>query len=172
MKVIRHRLSGSVEKNMDKMANIISKQLRNGIASLEIRELAEDIIKDVPERDRMGEIKAVHEWLSKHKRFTRDPYSIELMESPRRLAREYHKRGTVMADCESIATLEASLLGSLGFSTRVKIVDANPLSKDFSHAYSQVRHAGEWINLDASKNGKIGWAASHTREYIIESGGG
>ena len=167
-KIIRHKLSGSVEANISKLAGIIKKQLSNGISSPAVRELAEDIVKNVPERDRAGEIKAVHKWCIRNKRFTRDPYSLELMESPRRLAYEYHKRGKVLADCESISTLEASLLGSIGHRTRVMLIDANPYSREFSHAVAQVHYQGRWVTLDTSRDGAIGWCAEHTRELAIE----
>lgn len=170
MKVVRHKLAGSVEANIGRLATIIKKQLEGGISSPAIRELAEDIVKEVPERDRAGEIRAVHRWCIASKRFTRDPYSIELLESPQRLAYEYHKRGKVLADCESISTLEASLLGSLGHRSRVMLVDANPFSRDYSHAIAQVRYGGRWVNLDTSRDGRIGWCVSHTRQYIIEPG--
>jgi predicted helicase len=133
-----------------------------------VRELAKDIVKSVPERNYAMEIKAVHEWVSKHKRFTRDPYGIELIASPRRLAYEYHKRGKILADCEELSPLEASLLGALGHKTRVILIDANPWSREFSHAVAQVRYGGNWIWLDPTRDGKVGAIAAHTRELVIE----
>ena len=170
-KIIRHKLAGSVEANINKLADVISKQLANGISSPAVRELAEDIIKGIPERDRAGEIRAIHKWCIENKRFTRDPYSLELMESPRRLAYEYHKKGKVLADCESISTLEAALLGTIGHRTRVMLIDANPYTREFSHAVAQVYYGGKWVTLDTSRDGQIGWCASHTRELVIEPGG-
>ena len=168
-KIIRHKLAGSVEANIDKLADIISKQLTNGISSPTVRELAEDIIKGIPERDRAGEIRAIHKWCIENKRFTRDPYSLELLESPRRLAYEYHKKGKVLADCESISTFEAALLGTIGHRTRVMLIDANPYTREFSHALAQVYYGGKWVSLDTSRDGRIGWCAPHTRQLLIES---
>jgi len=169
MKVIRHKLRGTIEDNIGKVAEILKKQLHSGISSIEVRELAEEIVRDVPARDEAGDIAAVHNWCIKHLRFTKDPYQIELLESPRRLAEKYRKTGKIMVDCDSIAPLEASLLGSLGYRSAVVLIDASPFHRDYSHVVAQVWRGGKWISLDSTADGKIGWIAKHTREMRIEA---
>lgn len=168
MTVVRHRLKGTVEQNIKRLAEIMRRQIINGIRSPAVRELAEEIIRDVPERKRGQEIKAIHKWCIRNKKFTRDPRNIELLESPRRLVHEYRKKGVIRADCESLSTLQAALLGSLGHRTRVVIIDANPRTRSFSHAHTQVEHQGRWIDLDITRNGDIGWRARHTRHLIVD----
>lgn len=169
MKVIRHKLAGTVEDNIGEISRILRKQLRAGIAAYEVRQLAEDIIRHVPARDRLGEIRAVHIWTVGHKRFTPDPYHIELFESPRRLVEKYHQTGNIMADCDSLAPLEASLLGTLGHRTAVLLIDANPFSNEYSHAIAQAWYQGNWLSLDPVADGKIGWTPKHSRERRIEA---
>ncbi|MBT9133155.1 MAG: hypothetical protein DDT33_01686 [Firmicutes bacterium] len=168
MTIVRHRLRGTVEQNIIPLAEIMRRQIINGIQSPLVRELAEDIIRNATERERGQEIRAIHKWCIRSKKFARDPVKIELLESPRRLAYEYRKKGVIRADCESLSTLQAALLGSLGHRARVVIIDANPRTRAFSHAHTQVKHQGRWIDLDVAKNGAIGWRGRHTRHLIVD----
>jgi len=172
VKVIRHKLTGTLEENIGTVAQVLKKQLTTGISSIEVRELAEEIIKNVPARDKAGEIKAIHKWCVGHLRFTGDPYQIELLESPRRLVEKYRKTGKIMVDCDSIAPLEASLLGTVGHRASVVLIDANPLHRDYSHVIGQVWYGGRWVSLDPIADGKIGFAPKHTKELRIEANHG
>ncbi|MBT9159931.1 MAG: hypothetical protein DDT26_01203 [Dehalococcoidia bacterium] len=166
--ITKRKLRGGLEANIHIVADIIGKQIGRGKLAPQIRELAEDIVSNVPERNKAGEIKAIHNWLLTNARFTRDPRGVELMESPQRLVYEYRKRGKILADCESAAALHASLLGSIGHRVRAVLMDTNPLSRNFSHVIAQVYHSGQWVDLDASEEGRIGWSPKHTRRLVID----
>jgi hypothetical protein len=57
-------------------------------------------------------------------------------------------------DCDDInGVLLPSLLGALGYATRLVTIAASPYSEDFSHVYCEVLVGGQWIPLDAARLG-------------------
>ncbi len=86
-----------------------------GAGSGRIRELAVTIVRDadVPERDKRGEVVAIHEWVKGHLRYISDPTWYEFVTYPETLA-----FARPDGDCDDHAVLEAALLGAIGLPTR------------------------------------------------------
>lgn len=168
MKVKRFVLKGSIEDNLGIVQDILGKQLHEGVTDVGIRRIAEAIVKGVPARDYLGEIKAVTAWVRAKTRYTRDPYGAELIRHPKRMIADYFQTGQMALDCEESATLLASLLGSLGHNTRVLLIDSSPYTKDITHAIPQVEYNGKWIFLETTKNVPLGWHPEFSRMIEIE----
>ena len=176
MLIKKYGLAGTVEQNLPFVIAVLRKNLDEGIGDIVVRKVAENIIRKVKARDRLGEIKAIHDWVKNHVRYTADPYGIELIKSPRRLLMDYAEArklrptepATVLCDCDESSLLAASLLGSVGHDVRIVLMDANPLSREISHAIAQVYASPRgWLFLETTKQRELGWSPSHTREVQI-----
>lgn len=168
MKVKVYKLQGTVEDNLGVVQDILGKQLHEGVTDVGIRKVAEAIVKGVPARDYLGEIKAITAWVRSKTRYTRDPYGAELIRHPKRMVAEYFQTGQMALDCEESATLLASLLGSIGHNTRIALIDSSPYSRDISHAIAQIERDGKWLFVETTQARPIGWAPEHSREVIVE----
>ncbi len=126
-----------------------------GAGSAKIRNLAIQIVRDagVPERDKRGEVEAIHAWVMGHLRYVKDPLWYEFVTYPETLAFE-----RADGDCDDHAVLEAALLGALGIATRF-VVYAFKGATQYAHValHAQVG-ADSWMPLDPIvKNQPAGW---------------
>jgi len=155
----------SVDKTVDIMARAAFG--RYGAHSPRIRALAIQIIRaaGIPEKDKLGEIDAIHEWVKSRLRYVNDPLWQEFITQPEHLA--FVQRD---GDCDDHAVLEAALLGAIGI--RSRFVTVAPVAGPMSHVYlqAQIMHYDgtgtppriSWINLDPIKKDKsAGWAVPH-----------
>lgn len=126
-----------------------------GAASPKIRNLTIDVVRaaGVPEKDKLGEMLAVHNWVMNHLRYVNDPYGTEFITYPETLAFERQD-----GDCDDHVILESAMLGSIGIPTRYITVGFN--GKPFSHVYLGAIIKGELIPLDPiMKTEPAGWEA-------------
>lgn len=126
-----------------------------GAGSALIRNLAIQIVRDagVPERDKAGEIVAIHAWVKQHLRYVKDPLWYEFVTYPETLAFE-----RADGDCDDHVVLEAALLGALGIPSRF-VVYAFKNSTQFAHVAMQAMIGdNQWMSLDPIvKNQPAGW---------------
>lgn len=95
-------------------------------------------------------IRAIRRYLSERVRFTRDPATVELLQSPRYQLSVIQARGTVPGDCDDIAILGAALGLAAGFPARFKVLRFDKLGP-FEHVYTELRGPTGWIELDTSR---------------------
>lgn len=136
-----------------------------GARSTRLRSLALDIVRGagVAEKDQLGEVLAVHDWVQKTIRYVKDPVGAELLTHAETLAFDRHD-----GDCDDHSILEAALLGTLGIQTRFVVVGFTR-PRVYSHVYleAQVNLAGptarpdnKWMPLDPIvKTQPAGWSA-------------
>lgn len=127
-----------------------------GAGSAKIRNLAIQIIRDagVKERDKMGEVVAIHRWVMNHLRYVNDPLWYEFVTHPETLAFERND-----GDCDDHVVLESALLASVGIPTRF-VVYAFKYAPAWQHVAMQARVGNRWIPLDPIvKDQPAGWEA-------------
>jgi len=153
----------AIERTVDLMARAAMGKW--GAHSPRIRTLAIDIIRraGVREKDKLGEVDAIHQWVMQHLRYVNDPLWQEFITYPETLAFD-QKDG----DCDDHAVLEAALLGAIGIRTR--FVTVAPKPGPMSHVYLQANvtsddgtgtgaRVARWIDLDPiMKDQPMGWA--------------
>ena len=114
-----------------------------------VNRTAIDIIRNagVAQFDRLGQIRAIYNWVLQNFYFVSDPVSKEALRPTRDLLQL--KAG----DCDDInANVLPSLLGTIGYETRIVTVAADPSDPgSFSHVYAEVFLDGNWIPLDAAR---------------------
>ncbi len=134
-----------------------------GAHSPRIRSLALSIVRKagVPEKNKYGEVVAIHKWVMSRLRYVNDPLWQEFITYPETLAFDQ-----MDGDCDDHAVLEAALLGAIGIKTR--FVTVAPKPGPMSHVYLQANVTSndgtgvmreEWIDLDPIvKNQPAGWS--------------
>lgn len=124
-----------------------------GAQSARIRDLALGIVRSagVPGKDYPREVAAIHAWMLRSIRYTRDPVGQERVQTP-----EHTAFVALSGDCDDAATLEAAILGALGHPTRFVTIGLTP--RAFSHVYLEVFLRGQWVPLDPIAHDKPpGW---------------
>ena len=138
--------------------------IRNGAKDFHVRQTAIGILRrrEVRPKDYLGEIKALFEWVQRHVRYTRDPFRLEVLHSPRRMLQ------LRAGDCDDMAILLGALIEAVGHSVRLVLTGSDPLERDrFTHIYIEALYRGRWIPLDATMPYPMGWAPRAPVKKII-----
>lgn len=126
----------------------------------EIRAFAEDLIRGVPEKDAVGEVRAVFEWVRDNIRYTQDIRDVETIKSPDAVIY------SGMGDCDDKALLVSTLLETIGFPTRFVAVALNEPGV-FEHVYTEVKLGTVWITLDSIMPYPMGWKPSGVLSQLV-----
>ena len=133
----------------------VGRLIREGAADFYVRQKAIDILLEcgVPPKDYVGEINALFQWVQRHVRYTKDPFQVEVLHSPRRMLE------LRAGDCDDMTILLGSLVKSIGHPVRLVLTGPNPRRPDlFSHIYLEAQCQGDWIPLDATMPFDMGWS--------------
>ena len=89
--------------------------ITRGAKDFDVRQTAIGILRrrDVRPKDYLGEIKALFEWVQRHVRYTRDPFRVEVLHSPRRMLE------LRAGDCDDMSILLGAMLEAIGHSVRL-----------------------------------------------------
>lgn len=139
------------DKTIDVMS--IAAMGKYGAQSPIIRNKTLDVIRAarVPERDKAGEVRAIHEFVKKHLRYVNDPLSVEFVTYPETLL-----LSRTDGDCDDHAVLEAAMLGSIGIQTR--FVTYGIKGGPPSHVALHANINNQWLPLDPIvKQELAGW---------------
>lgn len=121
---------------------------------IEIRQLAEEITREVRAKDYLSEILAIYHFVLTNCRYMRDPRTIELVKSPRRIVLELLSGRRPQVDCDELTELLAALLLSAGCSVRIVVVAFNNAvfkgERQYSHVLCQAYEpkSKSWITCD------------------------
>lgn len=131
--------------------------------TLEVRDLAENIVSMVPAKDYKGEIEAIQDWVRGNIRYTRDPLYAETLKTPHALLEA--RQG----DCDDQATLVAALALSIGFKPRFVAIGTHAPGI-FEHVYTEVKLGTNWYSVETTEPVAFGWRPPGVRarfEYHI-----
>lgn len=117
-----------------------------------IRAAAAGIVFLTPEKDPGSEVGAIFDHVQNRIRYLSDVNDVETIATAEKtLAVKY-------GDCDDKSILLASLLESIGYSTRF-VVAGYSTPGVVEHVYVQVCADDEWVDLDATEQHPMGWAA-------------
>jgi hypothetical protein len=122
-----------------------------------VRTTAEDIVRNLPERDKGAEIRAVSRFVRDNIRYTNE--GVETIKTPRFLLDEVREKGRAVGDCDDHVILWLALHKVLGQKVRIKVVSQRPDGRA-THIFGQVYNPQTkvWITDDTiKKDRKIGW---------------
>jgi len=135
--------------------------LHEGKADPTVRKLAEEAVSGKPDP-----ISAVFEFVRKTFPYVPDPENYELFVHPRVRAEAYYKGEIKGGDCDCQALLTAAMMGSLGYKTRILIVDSG--SGELDHALASVETNIGWIPADTTTMNPLGWVKNFRQTVVVE----
>ncbi len=140
-----------MQATLDKMKELV----KAGRVNPTIRSKALALTDHIPQKDRMGEIRALFDFVQNEIRYVRDIHDVETL----------HYAEQVMAqasgDCDDKTVLLASLLETIGHPARFMAVGFKP--GEFSHVivetqiFSPRLRKNVWFPLDATEPYPMGW---------------
>jgi transglutaminase-like putative cysteine protease len=133
---------------------VIIKAALDSQAHFCVRQLGEEIVKDLRTKDYLSEALAVYHYVCRKTKYQRDPRTVELVKAPYLVCQDLIQGGRPALDCDDITALLAALLLSLGAQCRVVTVAfANQFyngERQYSHVFVQVFEpkSRAWVTLD------------------------
>lgn len=128
--------------------NVMRRLARDGSLSPLIRQFTQTLVQERMQKDRIGEIRTIGEFVRDSIRYVRDPLGAELVQSPDATMR------LRSGDCDDKVTLAAAMLRSIGHPARFVAIGFAP--GQFSHVFLETP-----IHR---KNGGYPWMAIETTE--------
>jgi len=127
-----------------------------------IRELASRLVRDIPQYDSAGEVRAIHAFVRDFIRYTGDIRKVETLQTPR------YTLESGVGDCDDKSTLLAALLESIGRATRFVAVGFGD-GAGHSHVLVEVRagRAGRWVPLETIKPVEAGWGPANVKRRMV-----
>jgi len=163
----------STQEKLTVVSQLINQTIQHGKRDRTVRETAIKIIKayKVPQKNHIGEIKALHDWCKSNIRYTFDILGVETLNTPRRTLIDR------AGDCDCSAMLLAAMLGSIGYESGIALVDSKG-DRKISHAMCVVKlprpkkgQPAGWIPLETTRDEKMGWwPKTISRKIIIRAG--
>lgn len=144
---------------MQATLKMMSELVKAGKKNPAIRQRATNLTQDLPQKDRIGEIRAIFNYVQNSIRYVRDIHNVETLHYAEQvMSQEY-------GDCDDKAILIASLLEAIGHPTRFVAVGFAP--GEYSHVFVDVRLGapspsagwlnGKWLSLDTTEPQPMGW---------------
>jgi hypothetical protein len=146
-------------------ARLIGRLAREGAKDFLVRQKAIDIFRTcgVPPKDRLGEVRALFDWVQRNIRYTRDIWQVETLHTARRLIE------LRAGDCDDMTILLAAMLLSTGHPVRLVLAGYQPRRPHaYSHIYPEVNVRGRWIALDSTLPLPMGWQPRALWKRICE----
>lgn len=115
------------------------------------RSNAAAIVRHVAERDQVGEVEAVWQFVRDHVRYLRDPWSadgLEVFTTPKRLLQDIAS-GTAAEDCDGHVILASALIETIGYPTRYRIGGVPP--DHFRHIWLEAQTNKGWLPVELTK---------------------
>lgn len=137
------------------MKRITEKGKRN----IEIRQTALNLVCDRNQKDFIGEIKAVHQFVRDHIRYVKDIKGVETLQSPMKTIE------ISQGDCDDKTMLVCALLESIGHQCRIVAVG---FGAGFSHVYPEVRINRKWIPVETTEPWPLGKKAKGIKQRLVK----
>lgn len=134
---------------------------RQGARDIEIRELALDLIRDIPgHKQWSAQVAALHRFVQNRIQYVRDIAGVETVQTPEMTLR--YGQG----DCDDQVTLLAALLQSIGHPVRMVAIarDAGP----FFHVYSETKIGDKWYPLETTEKFPPGKPMKFSRRMVLD----
>lgn len=144
----------AIRRTLELMASII----KTSSVNYYVRRWAEKIIQGVPERDDIGRVQVLSNYIRGNSRYVRDPQGTEFIKTPLVSLQLFEVGEIPSLDCDDYSVLSLSLLKSIGFPVALRATSYRSDGK-FRHVYGLVRVKGQWLPLDLCRDYGIGWEA-------------
>lgn len=149
MQIIKEQFKGAWHTAKNVVSSALASQ-----GHYVVRQLAEDICRDVRSKDVLSDGAAIYHYVQSSTRYMRDPRTVELVKAPYRVCEQLRAGQRPALDCDDYAALLAALMLSVGAPTRVVTVAfSNHFYKgerQYQHIFAQFAEpkTGIWVTLD------------------------
>lgn len=154
--------TGAIQ-TLSKMRAVVNAGLRDPLVIETARQIVED--SGASGRDELGKVYAIRDWMENHLSFIPDPLGVELLSTPRYLIERIQKTGMVSGDCDDTAILAAALGKAVGLRAKFRALGFRKPGAPFRHVVTYLLAAGQWANLDTTRNPRFSVPPSPTRVY-------
>lgn len=150
------------------------KLVQQGLCDVNVRDLANRIVRRVPGKDWFGEFAALLDWVRGNVRYSLDPDGVETIQDAQTTIRLGY------GDCDDFAVLVATFCGCLGHPAALIAIGCDAPGQ-YSHVLTIASGAGEtpWVAIDATEAHPLGWfpagvtceliaPISETAEYLLQ----
>jgi transglutaminase-like putative cysteine protease len=134
---------------------------RGGAKDAGVIQLATQLVRNLPQYDRVGEVRALHGFVRDAIRYTNDPIDLELVRTPRAIL----EMGC--GDCDDKSVLLSSLLRCIGRPSRYVAIMMRGQSS-FSHVYVEAPIGKKWLALETIKPVAVGWTPDNVIKRMVE----
>jgi transglutaminase-like putative cysteine protease len=139
----------------------MAKLARDGAKDPGIIQVASQLVRDLDQYDRVGEVSAIHAFVRDSIRYTNDPIDFELLRTPRAVL----EMG--VGDCDDKSILLSSLLRCIGRPSRYVAIAMEGTGGAFSHVYVETPMGKRWIALETIKPVGIGWCPDNVTRRMV-----
>ena len=149
---------------LEHMARLIS----NGAKSYEVRSVAVELVKHLPAKDQWAEVRSIFNFVKTYMRYTKDPHGVEMLHTPQAILKLIKEDSPAPGDCDDLSILFASLVKSIGYPVRLKVISTHPTGR-FTHVYPQVKVYDKWVSADlAALDRPLGWQPTSISRQMIK----
>lgn len=134
--------------------------IREYRTSPQVRQLAINILRNVPSKNWMAEAEAIRRWVANNIRYTRDVAGVETLQTPEVTLK------LRVGDCDDQATLVAAMLESVGFETRLVAIGGRDGEYDHVMAEAAVPGRG-WLTVETTEPVTIGWIPQYQSRMVV-----
>lgn len=118
-------------------------------ASQTVLDAVAQLVRFLPQHDQLAEAQAIFNFVQNHIRYTRDPLTVEMLQTPEQLL----ERG--VGDCDDKAILLMAMLHAVGIPAMFVVGGRAP--NMFEHVWVAAYLNGQWISMDATEPHAMGW---------------
>lgn len=133
---------------------VIKKAAVESQAKPNVRMLAEEVTKHLPNKDTLSEALAFYNLVLDRTRYMRDPRNVEYVRAPWVIVDQLMAGHTPAVDCDDQSALLCALAAVSGAECRVVTVAFRNMfykgRRQYSHVFAQIKEprSGQWITLD------------------------
>lgn len=128
---------------------LMSKLTRTGKTDLPVRGLAMALTRHLPQKDWVGQVRAIHAFVRDKIRYTKDVRGVETLQTPIKTLE------IGQGDCDDKSMLAAALLESIGHPTRFIAVGLR--GGPFSHVLIETKIGTKWVPVETTEPVELGW---------------
>ena len=114
-----------------------------------VRRVALNLTQHLKQKDRMGEVRAIFNFIRDRIRYVRDINGVETLHEAQQVLKQSS------GDCDDKCILLASMLESIGYPTRFVALAFAP--NQYTHVIVETRPYGKWIALETTLPVRMGW---------------
>lgn len=142
----------------------MARLVRQGKADPSMRLATQNILKDIPGKAWMTEIRTLFNWVQANVRYMLDTNDQEVIQTPQ------YTYQVGSGDCDDQCILLATLLECAGHPARFVALGFPEDAGEFSHVILQTRIAGDagWISLDPTEQQPMGWQPSDASGAMVQ----